>query len=209
MTVLKQTAHSLGRRDEAPNEQLAKQLAARKDRAGIRELAENLNNADPALRADCLKVLYEVGYLDPELVAPYVEDFLALLASRNNRLVWGAMIALSTIAALEPKRLYARRAVVQEAMRTGSVITIDNGVKVLAAVAAQAGAYRRELFPFLLGHLRTCRPKDVPQHAASILAAVNASNKAAFIEVVEARAQGQPASRVARIRRVAQEAGRR
>lgn len=119
------------------------------------------------------------------------------------------MIGLSTIATLEPKRIYARRAKIQEAVRTGSVITVDNGVKTLALVAAQTGTYRRSLFPYLLEHLRACRPKDIPQHAESILVAVNSGNKAEFLEVIEARAQSMPASRAARIRRVIREARKR
>lgn len=209
MSVLTRLAYALGRRDEVANQKLAERLAAKHDTAGIREIADNLKNPNRAIQADCLKVLYEIGYLAPELVAPFVEDLLGLLASRNNRLVWGAMIGLSTIATLEPKRIYARRAKIQEAVRTGSVITVDNGVKTLALVAAQTGTYRRSLFPYLLEHLRACRPKDIPQHAESILVAVNAGNKAEFLEVIEARAQSMPASRAARIRRVIREARKR
>ena len=56
------------------------------------------------IASDCIKTLYEVGYLKPELIAPYVGDFLKLIKSRENRLVWGGMLALSTIAALKSGR---------------------------------------------------------------------------------------------------------
>jgi hypothetical protein len=68
-----------------PNQELARELAAREDRAGVREIAENLWNPEPNVRSDCLKVLYEIGYLRPDLVAPYAGDFLKLLGGRNNR----------------------------------------------------------------------------------------------------------------------------
>jgi hypothetical protein len=45
--------------------------------------------------------------------------------------------------------------------QVGAGVTVDNGVKVLAAVAAANENYRTELLPYLLQHLRTCRPKDV------------------------------------------------
>lgn len=89
MSALQRIAYYQNRRDEVPNQELAKELATKKDRKGIREIAENLWNKNVQVQSDCLKVLYEIGYLQPELVAPYAEDFLKLLHSRNNRLVWG------------------------------------------------------------------------------------------------------------------------
>lgn len=73
---------------------LARDLAQTRDRAGIAEIAANLRHPDSNVQSDCIKVLYETGYLAPELIADYVDDFLALLGSKNNRLVWGSMIAL-------------------------------------------------------------------------------------------------------------------
>lgn len=59
----------------------------------------------------------------------------------------------------------------------GSVITIDNGIKTLSTVASVNEKYNDAIFPFLIGHLKKCRPKDVPQHAESIFVAVNSTNK--------------------------------
>ena len=42
MSVIDKLAYSLGRRDEVPNQELARDLAAKRDKAGIREIAENL-----------------------------------------------------------------------------------------------------------------------------------------------------------------------
>jgi hypothetical protein len=95
MSTLDRIAYFQGRRDEVPNQELAHDLAAREDRAGIREITEALLHREPNVRSDCLKVLYEIGYLKPELVAPYAGDFLKLLASWTNRLVLGAMMGLS------------------------------------------------------------------------------------------------------------------
>src|SRR5262245_29090595 len=132
MSVLHQIAHFQNRRDEVPNQELAKALVKNKDRKGIREIADNLWSDNAQVQSDCLKVLYEVGYLDPALIADYVGDFLKLLDSKNNRLVWGGMIALSTIAALKAAEIFAQCEAVQQAMERGSVITVDNGVKTLA-----------------------------------------------------------------------------
>ena len=47
MTVLDQIAYFQQRRDEVPNQELAHDLAERRDHAGIREIAENLANGNP------------------------------------------------------------------------------------------------------------------------------------------------------------------
>src|ERR1700690_3867265 len=150
MSVLDRIAHFQNRRDEVPNRELARDLAARKDRAGIHEIAENLWNKDKGIQADCIKVLYEVGYLEPALIAGHIEDFIKLLKSRNNRLVWGGMIALGTVADLKPDVIFAHLADIQKAMNTGSVITVDNGVRTLALAASMGGKYNKAIFPYLI-----------------------------------------------------------
>ena len=52
MSVLHRLASSFGRRDEIPNRELARDLAAKKDRKGIREIAENLWNKNKNIQAD-------------------------------------------------------------------------------------------------------------------------------------------------------------
>jgi hypothetical protein len=209
MSVLHRIASLQDRRDEIPNQELARDLAEREDRDGIREIAENLWNRDPAVQSDCIKVLYEIGAIKPGLIAAYVEDFLKLLTSRQNRLVWGGMIALSAVAAVEADELFLHAQEIQKAMQTGSVITIDNGVKALALIAAHQPAYAQALFPYLLDHLGGCRPKEVPQHAEKILVAVDAANRAQFLRVLEKRMADLSPTQAGRVRRIIREAGGR
>jgi hypothetical protein len=201
MSALDRIAHLQNRRDEVPNQELARERAERKDREGIREIAENLWNKDKNIQADCVKVLYEIGYIDPSLIAGFAEDFLKLLRSRNNRLVWGGMIALSTVAELRADLIHIHLEEILKAMDAGSVITVDNAVKALA-LAASKDANRELIFPRLLEHLRTCRPKDVAQHAEKSLPAVGASNKDEFIAVLEKRMEDLSGAQVNRVKKV-------
>jgi hypothetical protein len=209
MSALNRIAFHQGRRDEVPNQELARELAASKDRAGIREIAENLWNKEKSVQSDCLKVLYEIGYLDPTLIADYAGDFLKLLESDNNRLVWGSMIALSTVADLKADEIFPHFDEIVDAIKKGSVITVDNGVKTLALIASQRGEYREVILPYLLGHLETCRPKEVPQHAEKTLPAVTAGNKSDFIRVLEKRLEDMTASQAARLKRIIKTAEKR
>jgi len=206
MSALDRIAHFQSRRDEVPNQELARELASKKDRAGIREIAENLWNKDKGIQADCIKVLYEVGYLDPALIANYVEDFIKLLKSKNNRLVWGGMIALGTIAELKADVIFPHFTEIRQAMESGSVITMDNGVQTLARAASKNEKYSKVIFPYLLQHLKTCRPKEVAQHSEKTLPAVNSSNKKQFIAVLEKRMDDLSGSGLLRVKKVIKQA---
>ena len=204
--MLNRIAYFQNRRDEVPNQELAKDLATRKDKAGIREIAENLWNKDKNIQADCIKVLYEIGYIDPALIADYVEDYIKLLKSRNNRLVWGGMIALGVIGDLKADVIFAHLAEIQKAMDEGSVITMDNGIATLARAASRNDQYNKAIFPYLLDHLKTCRPKEVPQHSEKTLPAVNAANKTAFVKALEKRMEELSGAGLTRVKKVIKQA---
>src|SRR5258705_11680292 len=187
MSVLNRIAHLQNRRDEVPNVELARDLAAKKDKAGISEIAQNLWNKDKNVQADCIKVLYEVGVIEPKLIAGYAEDFVKALKSKNNRLVWGAMTALAEVAKANPEAVFQHLDEIKKAKETGSVITVDNAISTLAFTAAATNEYNKAIFPYLLKHLSSCRPKEVPQHAEKKLPAVNSSTKEDFINVLEKR----------------------
>jgi hypothetical protein len=187
MSTLEKIAFHQNRRDEVPNQELAKELAGSKNTDGIREIAANLTNKNKNVRSDCLKVLYEIGYLDPGLISGYWSDFLGLLKSKDNRMVWGAMIGLATIADLHPHEIWEQIDDVMRTTETGTVITLVWGMRVLARVAAADQKYKKKIFPFLLEQIRGCLPRDVPLHAESALVAVDRTNKQELINLMEAR----------------------
>ena len=100
--MLEKLAYSLGRNDEEPNIDLAKKLVKSKNKKGIKEIVNVLSNSKEQIANDCIKVLYEIGELEPKLISEYAGDFIQLLQSKNNRLVWGAMTALSKIVSHNP-----------------------------------------------------------------------------------------------------------
>lgn len=209
MSVLNRLAHSQGLRDEVPNQKLARDLAAKKDKAGIREIAENLWNQDKNIQADCIKVLYEIGYINPALIAGYVDDFAKLLKSRNNRLVWGAMTALGEAARADPDAVFKHLDEIKKAKESGSVITVDNAIAALARTAAGNAGYNKAIFPYLLKHLGSCRPKEVPQHSEKTLPAVNASNRQDFMALLEKRMEDLSGSGLSRVKKVIKQANSR
>jgi hypothetical protein len=202
MSALDKIAYMQNQRDEVANQELARELVETKDKEGIHKIALNLWNKNSHIQSDCLKVLYEIGYLDPSLVVDYTEDFLKLLKSKNNRLVWGSMIALSTIARLKAAEIYTQRELILNTIQNGSVITVDNGIKILVDLAACLPEQSPKIFPYLLEHLDRCHPKEIPQHAEKTLVAVNVRNLDAFVAVLERRKGELTAAQLKRVTKV-------
>ena len=209
MSILNEIAYYQNRRDEVPNQDLARELARTRNAADIREIAANLWNKEANIQSDCLKVLYELGYLVPELIEDYAGDFLKLLKHRNNRMVWGSMIALSTIAARKADELIGHLPEIIKTMEAGTVITDDAGIKILADMAASKEKYRPQIVPYLLKRLADSRSVDTPRYAERIAPAVGAANKAEFIRILETRMESATPSRLARLKKVLKEAGKR
>jgi hypothetical protein len=207
MPVLQRIAHFQGRRDERPNQELAHSLARGRDREGIREIARNLHHPNRNVQSDCLKVLYEVGYRDPSLIAGYVEEFLDLVRSKYNRMVWGAMIALATISPLKPGAIANRLDEVVRAVEGGTLITVVWGVRVLATVAGSERRSRAQALPVLKRVLRSCNPRDVPLHAESILSRIDLADRKPVLGILAARQPELTPAQAGRLRRTLRRLG--
>ena len=201
MSVLTKISYFQNRRDEGPNKELAKTLAETENKAGIAELVANLKHKNKSVQSDCLAVLYHVGYVKPYLIADYVDDFLALLKSKNNRLVWGGMIALSTIAGLKPEEICANLDTIKQAIDKGTLITVVWGVKAIAKIASCNKSCKPDVVPILLSQLKKCIPRDVAMHFENSLPAIDDENKAMFLRIVEDRKKELTNSQLARLKK--------
>ena len=131
---LSELSSSLNSRSEEPNVMLASKLAAGMDSQSIKILVENLHHKNRSIQGDCIKVLYEVGEINPELIKPYVPDFLECLNSKNNRMVWGGMTALSAVAKVAQSMLKPQLDKILSAGKNGSVIAMDHAVRILVSL---------------------------------------------------------------------------
>jgi hypothetical protein len=202
MSVLDKLASSLGHRDEKPNQVLAAQIVKTKDKKAVKELVENLSNKDKNIQSDCIKVLYEIGEQEPKLIADYDKEFLKLLESKNNRLVWGAMTALDCIAALNPKEIYKDLSRILKASDSGSVITKDHAVGILIKIAAEK-QYADNALTLLLGELKTCPTNQLPMYAENAIPVIGDKYKKDFIKVLSSRLKEiEKESKVKRVEKV-------
>ena len=200
-SMLNQIASALSRNDETPNIELAERLAKSQNAAAISEIASGLT-MDKATANDCIKILYEIGERNPQLILPHAEVFLDLLKSKNNRLVWGAMTALGQITALCPEKVFARFEDVYSAFETGSVITADHSMTVFASLCRANQAYEQKILPILTNHFESCRAKEIPQHFERVSECITPDNAALFQAAIQKRYGEMSKSQQARVNKV-------
>jgi len=186
MDVIQKLSSATGKRSKVANKAFAKEIAHQQDSTSIRELVALLDHSDRNIQSDAIEVLYECGYVRPDLIAPHLRYFVNLLSNKNNRLVWGAMIALSTISKTEPQTVYRFLPQIVQAMAKGSVITKDAGVAVYANLATLPDQ-QAEVFTLLLKELAACPSKQLPQYVEKSMIAIGDKNKGEFLKLIEDR----------------------
>jgi succinate dehydrogenase flavin-adding protein (antitoxin of CptAB toxin-antitoxin module) len=202
MNVIKKLSSATGKRSKEANKAFAKEIADNNNRKSIKELIELLDNKDRNIQSDSIEVLYETGYIKPDLIADYYKTFLELIENKNNRLVWGAMIALSSISIIIPELIYKELHKIVTVVNKGSVITKDAGVALYANLATVENQ-KQKVFPILLKELATCPSKQLPQYAEKSLIAIDEKNKKEFITLINSRISDlEKESQIKRIKKV-------
>ncbi|TXN38238.1 hypothetical protein FVB32_08075 [Flagellimonas hymeniacidonis] len=188
LDVLSKIASALNRRDEVPNQELAKEIIADEDRQAIQILIEHLSHKNKAIQNDCIKVIYEIGESRPDLIVSYFEIFLEMLGSKNNRLQWGVMTALNYIAHLKPQETFHHLPRILETAEKGSVITRDHAINIIITLA-NTEKYRTEAFALLREQLLGSPINQFAMYAERTVPVVDKDNKEQFIKILETRMQ--------------------
>ena len=186
MGVIEKLASSLNRRDELPNQELAKEIAEKRDTEAIEELVDHLHSKSNAVNSDCIKVLYEIGAINPNLIAHHADTFIQLLDEKNNRMQWGAMTALSSIVHVNPKPIYAALQKIIETADNGTVITKDHAINILIGLCS-IKPFADKAFNQLLTQLANSPSNQVPMYAEKAMPVVQKKNSAAFLQTLTGR----------------------
>jgi hypothetical protein len=186
MSIIPKLAISQNRRDEIPNQELAKEIAAAGDKKAVKELFENLTNKDKGIQSDCIKVIYEIGEKKPKLIAGFANELIELLSNKNNRLQWGAMTALHSITEESPKTVYGALPQIIDVADKGSVITNDHCVGILIKLCG-IKEYAADAFSLLNERFMKSPTNQLPMYAENALPVITEKNKAAFVKTLTSR----------------------
>lgn len=184
MEYINQIAYHKGIRNEEPNKLLAQLIVETENKDAIREISTYLKDTNKSIASDCIAVLYHVGYEKPELISDLYNEFKSLLTSKNNRMVWGAMIAISTIAKVEPNTVYKDKDLILSYISKGTVITQVWAVYALVNLC-NVEEYRSELLMPLLEILDQTRDIDFAKRSETIKPIVNLKYESKFKTILE------------------------
>lgn len=172
-TIAGQLANALGRNDEGPNIALAEKIARTSNKDAVKELVVLMNDKKTAIRHDAIKVIYETGERNPELIIPYKRDFLRLFNHSDNWMKWGAMSALYSIAKSKPELLAKNLTDIIDAMDSGSVITRDHGIYILCTVS-NLKKHHDDCMQLLLEQVDKAPVNQVPMYAEKMAEVISA-----------------------------------
>lgn len=182
MNWINKIAYHQNVRGEEPNKNLAKEISETKNVEALKEISQYLYDKNKSISSDVLATLYNVGYDQPELIAPYLSEFVNLLSSKINRMVWGSMIAISTIAKIKADEVYTHIDLIISTIKNGSLITEVWGLVTLVNTIVGNHEYEEKILPVLLDYLKSCRPIDFAKRVETILPVINNKNKKVTIK---------------------------
>ena len=182
MGVIDELSTSLKLKIQEPNIALAKQIVENNDQAGIIELINELNNKK--LAGDCIKVLYEIGYLNASLIDNYADIFLKLLAHKDNRMQWGAMTALAEVSKTKPEVVYENLSDIIYAANNGSVITKDQAFNILIRLA-KLETYYDDVFSIINNQLSIAPNNQFPKYVEQTFEIIKLSDVEILIKTIE------------------------
>lgn len=184
--VLDQLASASGESKQDLNIELARKIAADKNKKAVEELIGGLKHKQKAIRHDCIKTLYEIAAIEPILIALHADTFIALLKDKDNRMQWGAMTALSEITGVAPGPVYNALPDIIATADAGSVITKDHCVRILALLSTHA-AYADTTLPLLLEQLLKAPANQAPSYAEQTLPVVTPKYHESFKKILLTR----------------------
>ncbi len=146
--IINQLASKMGIKSNEPNK-----VAARKcieNPKLLKEVSSHLKDNDNKLVADCAEVMTEVALTNPALVAEFATDLITLINSKDNRIKWESIHALSLIASMVPDIIFSILPELEDIMhRDKSIIVRDYTTDAIAGYAGTSSGAADNAYPIL------------------------------------------------------------
>jgi hypothetical protein len=117
-------------------------------------------------------------------------------------MVWGGMIALSTIAELKADRLFKEYKRIESIIENGTVITEVAGIKILVRIASVNDEYYKSVFKFLLKYVKEGRPIDLAGRIEEYRKILNDKNAKEVLKALNENANQFSQAQKSRINKV-------
>ncbi len=187
MSVLQQLSFSLGKKDQAPNRELAQEIVASQKLESLPELVglfDGPQDQDKRILMDAMLTIAYVAELNPQLVVGKVNFLIVQLNHELNRVRWGSMIALSHLVHLTPSGIFQKLPVILDAMSKAGVVGRDHGFRILVSLYVYDD-YAEDLFLVILEQLSGSPPNQLSQYTERLMNVLRVQHKPKLINVLE------------------------
>jgi hypothetical protein len=148
LNIINQLASQKGIKSNEPNKAVATKCI--ENPRLLNEIAAHLMDSDKKLVADCAEVMTEVALTNPLLVAKFAIELIPLINSKDNRIKWEAMHALSLVASQVPDLIFSILPELEEIMhRDKSIIVRDYTADAIAGYAGTGSEAADNAYPIL------------------------------------------------------------
>lgn len=186
--ILDQFSSSQDRRDQGPNEVIAKQIVDEEGGNLLKEVIQIIDGKYPVrIKNDAVMVLMAISRIRPEILVSQADVFIQLLDSKSNRQVFGSMIALANIVPMIKDQVKPHLAKILEAMDEGTVVTRDHGFTILTELYKEDKS--GDLVALINEQVLNAPPNQVGQYTEKFMEVVRKTDVPAFVKALEVRAQ--------------------
>ncbi len=186
MDIARRLTAATRRKDFQPNVELAIELVDTWDEAAVQQVFELVENGSKRQAHDAIQVAFEIAQREPELIQPHLDTLIDLLRSRDNRLLWGALYALSGLVAIDAKRLYAHLDQILDGAARASVIGRDKTLVILVGLM-RTKRYTKRITPLLLAHVQAAAINQFPTYAEAAATCLPDNALPALVKLIKAR----------------------
>ncbi len=186
MNYINEISFYLNDRSEDSNKRLAARIVNENIEDAVTELVNYLFDKNKTIASDCIAVLYHVGYEKPEMIVNFSEVFCTLLSNKNNRMVWGGMIALATISEIAPDVIESYIEEILRIFREGSLISQVWAYKTITTISKDSNYYNKYI-DFLLDVLESTRPIDFTKRATIVNEIIQDKDRDRFTNILSIR----------------------
>ncbi len=152
MSIINQLSSSQKQRSEQGNRNVAALILDNPQL--IHEIIACLQSKNKALLGDCVEVCTMLAADEPELIAPYSDQFFPLLNHKNTRVRWEAMHAVALITPYIPDSVVNHwNQLAHQFEHEKSVIVRDYMVVCAGNLAASEASTASKVYPFLIDAL--------------------------------------------------------
>jgi hypothetical protein len=168
MKILDQLSSAQGDKTENSNRKVAKQCI--KTPKLLNDIASGFNGKNKKMESDCIEVFTIISESNPELIIPFTDNFLPLLASKETKTRWEAVHTLSFIADKIPDIIHNNSTELTKIIETDkSTIVRDYAIDTISNYSKSGKQYSEKAFEILVKALNLWGEK----HAKQVLKGLN------------------------------------